>query len=56
MQLPGKKLGDYINDSKTDYANARRIINGLDHAEPIAEAAIKLEAILRTSLDQAKGK
>lgn len=28
----GKKLSDYINEKKTDYFNARRIINGTDKA------------------------
>jgi hypothetical protein len=32
----GKKLGDYVNEDKTDYRNARRVINGLDRADLIA--------------------
>lgn len=32
----GKKLADYFNKDKTDWINARRIINGLDRAEKIA--------------------
>lgn len=32
----GKKLADYFTDSKTDWVNARRIINGTDVAERIA--------------------
>lgn len=35
----GKKLSDYITDSKTDYVGARRIINGSDRAAMIAEYA-----------------
>lgn len=35
----GVKFTDYINASKCDYVNARRIINGLDRAEHIAELA-----------------
>lgn len=31
----GKKLADYITNVKTDYLNARRIINGIDQAELI---------------------
>lgn len=31
-----KCLADYFNDAKTDYKNARRIINGLDRAERVA--------------------
>jgi putative chitinase len=32
----GKKLTDYFNDSKSDWVNARRIINGTDKAQTIA--------------------
>lgn len=32
----GKSLEDYFNDTKTDWVNARRIINGLDKADKIA--------------------
>ena len=32
----GKKLGDYFTDQKTDWVNARRIINGTDKAQTIA--------------------
>lgn len=32
----GKKLSDYFNDTKTDWLNARRIINGVDKASEIA--------------------
>lgn len=32
----GKKLSDYFNDTKEDWINARRIINGKDKAELIA--------------------
>ncbi|RXJ61081.1 calcium-binding protein [Halarcobacter anaerophilus] len=39
----GKKFSDYINDSFTDYYNARRIINGLDRATDIQGFAEKLE-------------
>lgn len=35
----GKKLSDYINDTKTDYVGARKIINGTDHAQKIADYA-----------------
>ncbi len=31
----GKKITDYVNEKKTDFYNARRCINGLDHAEEI---------------------
>jgi hypothetical protein len=45
----GKKLADYINAQSTDYKNARRIINGLDRADSIAEYAKKFEDVLRAS-------
>jgi putative chitinase len=35
----GAALGHYINESQCDYVNARRIVNGLDQAEKIAEYA-----------------
>lgn len=37
----GKSLEDYFNDQKTDWENARRIINGTDKARTIAEIAKK---------------
>lgn len=46
----GKKMSDYINDSKTDYINARRIINGTDKAQTIAKYAKTFENILIKSL------
>ncbi len=35
----GKKLSNYITLSKSDFKNARRIVNGMDQAELIAEFA-----------------
>lgn len=35
----GKKLSDFFNDAKTDWVNARKIINGLDKAYEIANVA-----------------
>lgn len=35
----GKKLSDYFNKDKTDWLNARRIINGTDKAAQIADIA-----------------
>lgn len=32
----GRKITDYINKDKTDFINARRCINGIDHAKNIA--------------------
>lgn len=40
----GKKLSDYFNDTKTDWINARRIINALDRAERIAGYAKSFHA------------
>jgi len=37
----GKSLDDYFNSSKEDWINARRIVNGLDKAELIAQYAQK---------------
>lgn len=46
----GKKLGDYINGTKCDYTNARRIINGTDKAATIKGYAVAFEAALRGAL------
>jgi hypothetical protein len=35
-KFTSKKLGDYFNDSKSDWRQARRIINALDRADEIA--------------------
>lgn len=42
----GKKLNDYINLQKTDYLNARRIINGTDEAKRVADYAAIFEDAL----------
>lgn len=44
----GKKLSDYIHQSKKDYVNARRIINGMDKANLIAGYADIFERALRS--------
>jgi len=41
-----RKLSTYINDEKTDYVNARRIINGKDKAEAIAKIAEQFKKAL----------
>jgi putative chitinase len=46
----GKKLQDYINATKCDYTNARRIINGQDQAAKIKGYAINFESMLKNSL------
>lgn len=48
----GHKLSDYIKSDKVDYVNARRVYNGLDKAEAIADLAGRFESILRESLSQ----
>ncbi len=47
----GKKLSNYIanNPPRTDYVNARRIINGLDRAQDIAQYAMQFELLLRAA-------
>jgi predicted chitinase len=37
----GRKLTDYVNNSKTDFTNARRCINGKDKALQIADLVTK---------------
>lgn len=43
----GRALEDYIADTRTDYVNARRVVNGTDRAENIAAQARKFESLLR---------
>jgi predicted chitinase len=43
----GKKFSDYFNNTKTDWVNARRIINGVDKAEKIAAYARDFYAALQ---------
>jgi putative chitinase len=43
----GKKLSHFITGDKTDYNNARTIINGHDQAEKIADIARRYSEILR---------
>lgn len=43
----GKKLSDYITLSKSDFRNARRIINGVDKADLIAGYAYEYDALLK---------
>jgi putative chitinase len=42
----GKRLSSCIHDDVCDYRNARKIINGLDRCDLIAEYAQKIEAML----------
>jgi putative chitinase len=43
----GHTLARHIKGTKADYEEARRIINGTDHAEEIAADAVKFEGVLR---------
>lgn len=43
------KLSAHINDQKTDYYNARRIINGVESAAKVATYAKQFEAALRAA-------
>lgn len=46
----GKRLSNYIQENTPpDYVNARRIINGTDHAQDIAGMASQFELLLRAS-------
>lgn len=45
----GKKLTDYIIAGDVDYVQARKIVNGLDRANDIADIADKFESILRAA-------
>lgn len=47
-----KKLSDYIGKGKCDYYNARKIINALDRAKEIENAAKKFETILQHAILQ----
>ena len=43
----GKKLSDYINDKKCDFAGARRVVNGTDKKDEIASIAQKFLTCLQ---------
>ena len=45
----GKRLSEYINDNRTDFRNARRVVNGMDRAGLIAGHAKKFNAALMDS-------
>ncbi|GJE13931.1 hypothetical protein FOHLNKBM_5000 [Methylobacterium longum] len=45
----GHKFNTYFRGEFCDYINARKMVNGLDHADEIAEIAQKLEYILNKS-------
>ncbi len=43
----GKKLSDYITLQRSDFVNARRIVNGTDKAQEIANLAREYDALLK---------
>jgi hypothetical protein len=43
----GRKLSNYFLGDTADYVNARKIINGLDQADKIADIARSYSEILR---------
>ena len=43
----GASLPHYVNDTKTDYYNARRVINGTDAAQEIADRALIYENVIK---------
>lgn len=46
----GKRLGLYIVEAQPpDYVNARRVVNGTDHAQEIATMAAEFELLWRAS-------
>ncbi len=47
----GHRFGPYFpDDGPPDYLTARQIINGADHAQDIANIAVKMEALLTAAL------
>ncbi|MGQ3209550.1 hypothetical protein [Shinella sp.] len=48
-KFTGLKLSDYFNEKTTDWRNARRIINGLDRADDVADYAKKFHAALEAA-------
>lgn len=49
----GKKLSDYIKEESVDYVNARRIVNGTDRAQEIADMAMHYENAIGAGLGEA---
>ena len=50
-----RKLGDYVNDTKSDYVGARYVINGQDHAPEIAARARSFEGIIKNNPNEFYG-
>lgn len=47
----GHRLADHLTSVKTDYTNARRIVNGTDKATKIADYAVQFEEALRAAYE-----
>ena len=45
----GRRLEDYFTNKTSDYQGARRMVNGNDHAQDIADIAIKFEKVLKAA-------
>lgn len=45
-RFTGKRLCDYLNAQTEDWVNARRIVNGLDRAEKLADYARMIDRVL----------
>jgi len=45
----GHALEEYVNDDETDFVNARKVINGLDHADEIAANAELFDKALQAA-------
>lgn len=52
----GKKISDYITLQKSDFRNARKVINGLDKASVIARIAREYDRDLKEDLGYGEGK
>lgn len=46
----GHSLEDYFDGDVSDYKGARRMVNGRDHAQDIADIAIKFEKVLKAAM------
>lgn len=46
----GVGLGRYVNSDKVDFVNARRVVNGLDRAETIADIAQRYLAAIKAGM------
>lgn len=48
-RFTGRKLPDYVNENKIDYVNARRVVNGTDRAQMIADYARQFEVYVKSA-------